>query len=207
MESDQGAGVAIENLMVTLHQLPEIKAVVDTGTDLVTLFGFILTAVAVMAGAWVSVFTYKRTASNQMTLAKAAALKESRQAWINELRDTCADYVAAVGILQTPAQAKLAHQVFISKIDAHDKATAASLTASWEEKRRRLMQSAFSLSAKIHLLSNPKEPAFQGLLNEVQVALKNANTIENSVFDNCGRIVSIAQGILKTEWIRVKQME
>lgn len=199
--------MAIENLMVTLNRLPEIKAVVDTGTDLVTLFGFVLTAIAVIAGAWVSVFTYKRTARTQMTLAKAVAIKESRQAWINELRDTCADYVAAIGLLQIHADSKLVHETFISKVESHDKATAASMINAWQEEQRRMILSAYSLSAKIHLLSNPKEPAFQDLLASVQAALKSANNPGNAVFDNCGKIVEIAQGILKTEWDRAKKME
>ena len=199
--------MTIENMVVTLNRVPEIRAIVDSGTDWTVLFGFVLTAVAVFAGAWVSVFTYKRTARNQVTLAKAVAIKESRQAWINELRNTCADYIAAIGLLQVHAQSKMAHQVFISNIDTHDKSVAANLMASWEEEKRRLLLSAYSLSAKIHLLSNPNETAFKELIVKVQAALKDANSLDNGVFDRCGEIVEMAQGILKTEWNRAKQME
>lgn len=207
MRPGQGEDVAIENLMVTLNQLPEIKAVVDTGTDLVTLFGFVLTAIAVIVGAWVSVFTYKRTASNQMALAKAVALKDSRQAWINDLRQACADYVAAIGLLQIHTESKQAHQIFIDKICDHDKPTAASLMASWEEEKRRLKLSALSLNAKIHLLSNPGEASFQELLTSVRRALEKAEIHEGGAIDTCGEIVNIAQVILKTEWERAKRME
>lgn len=46
----------------------------DSGTDWTVLVGFALTALAVFAGAWVSIFTFKKTAHSQMILAKAVAL-------------------------------------------------------------------------------------------------------------------------------------
>ncbi|MBK5541476.1 hypothetical protein JFV28_20600 [Pseudomonas sp. TH05] len=65
---------------------------------------------------------------------------------------------------------------------------------------------AFSLGAKIQLLSNPNEPDFEKLNAEVNSALKFASTPGSNVYDNCGRIVELAQQILKTEWNRVKEM-
>jgi len=135
------------------------------------------------------------------------ALKDSRQSWINELRTTCADYVAAIGLLQTHAESKEIHQIFIAKIDAHDQSAAANLVASWAEENRRLMLSALSLCAKIQLLSNPDESAFQNLMTSVRYALEKANSVNGGAIKACEEIVLLAQKILKTEWERAKRME
>lgn len=199
--------MTIENMVVTLNRVPEIRAIVDSGTDWTVLAGFALTAVAVLVGAWVSIFTFKKTANNQMVLAKAVALKESRQAWINELRDTCSDYIAAIGLLQAHADGSEAHGAFIQIVKADDPATAAGLKETWEGEKRKLLMTAFSLSAKIQLLSNPKEPAFVQLATEVLSALEHASTPGGGVYGNCGRIVVLAQQILKIEWNRAKEMQ
>lgn len=194
-------------MVVTLNRVPEIRAVVDSGTDWTVVFGFALTAIAVLVGAWVSIFTFKKTANNQMILAKAVALKESRQAWINDLRDTCAEYIAAIGLLQAHATGAESHDAFIENVRAHDQAAAAGLKESWEAEKRRLLMTSFSLSSKIQLLSNPKEPAFVELTAEVLSALSSASTPGSDAYGNCSRIVVLAQQILKTEWIRTKQMQ
>ena len=198
--------MTIENLVVTLNRVPEIRAIVDSGTDWTVLVGFALTALAVFAGAWVSIFTFKKTAHSQMILAKAVALKESRQAWINELRNTCAEYIAAIGMLQVHATGTEDHGAFIKLVKDHDPSAAAGLKDKWEGEKRTLIMTAFSLGAKIQLLSNPNEPDFEKLNAEVNSALKFASTPGSNVYDNCGRIVELAQQILKTEWNRVKEM-
>ncbi|AZP72822.1 hypothetical protein EJJ20_29915 [Pseudomonas poae] len=152
-------------------------------------------------------FHIQKTANNQMVLAKAVALKESRQAWINELRDTCSDYIAAIGLLQAHADGSEAHGAFIQIVKADDPATAAGLKETWEGEKRKLLMTAFSLSAKIQLLSNPKEPAFVQLATEVLSALEHASTPGGGVYGNCGRIVVLAQQILKIEWNRAKEMQ
>lgn len=199
--------MTIENMIVTLNRLPEIKAVVDTGTDLVTLFGFVLTAIAVLAGAGVSAFIYKRTASNQMTLAKAVAIKESRQAWINELRDTCADYVAAICTMQIHTESDGNNKEFIQIVNSHDPSAAAAFVDSWGAEKRTLMMSVFSLGAKIQFLSNPDEPVFQKLLAVVQRAADEVGVSLGGAAKACEEIISLTQRILKAEWERAKRME
>jgi len=199
--------VTIENMIVTLNRLPEIKAVVDTGTDLVTLFGFLLTAIAVLAGAGVSAFIYKGTASNQMTLAKAVAIKESRQAWINELRDTCADYVAAICTMQIHTESDGNNKEFIQIVNSRDPSGAAAFVDSWGAEKRTLMMSVFSLGAKIQLLANPGEPVFQELLAAVQRAADEVSISKGGAAKACEEIISLTQRILKAEWERAKRME
>lgn len=198
--------MTIENFVVTLNRVPEIKAIVDSGTDWTVVFGFVLTAVAVLAGAWVSISTFRKTANSQMVLAKAVALKESRQAWINELRDTCAEYIAAVGLIQVHSNGAQGHGAFVGAVREHDLSAAASLKESWEVEKRKLLLTAYSLSAKIQLLSNPNEADFKELNTEVEEALKSASSSGVASFDRCDRIITLTQKILKTEWNRTKEM-
>ncbi len=204
---NRGGKVTIENMVMTLNRVPEIKAVVDTGTDWTVVFGFVLTIVAVIAGSWVSLATYKRSLISQEKLARAVALKDSRQSWINELRETCAEYVATIGLLQVHAESKEVHSVFIAKVDAHDQSAAANMVAAWAEENRRLMLSCLSLCAKIQLLSNPDEPAFQELMVPVRFALSKASSVDGGAINACEEIVLLTQRILKTEWERAKKME
>ncbi|WP_395602395.1 hypothetical protein AB4P97_08195 [Pseudomonas sp. A1230] len=199
--------MTIENVVMTLNRIPEIRAVVDSGTDWTVVLGFGLTIFAVLAGSWVSVSTYKKSVSSQEKLARAVAVKESRQNWINELRNTCADYIAAICIMQVHTESRDIHQSFIAKVDSHDPSAAATLVESWGVEKRRLMMSVFSLGAKIQLLSNPDEPAFQKLSAVVQRAADQVSISKGGAMEACEEIISLSQRIMKTEWERAKRME
>lgn len=199
--------VTIENVMMTLNRIPEIKAVIDTGTDWKILGGFVLTALAVALGSLVTVVSVNRTSKGQEKLARAVAIKDSRQAWINELRDSCSDYIAAIGILQYKSDNKGVYQTFVDKVTKGDASKGADLVASWEMQKRNIRQSALSLKAKIEMLSNPSEENFKELICLVGEAYKKAGTFEGDSNEVCEKIVGVCQVILKTEWNRAKNME
>lgn len=199
--------VTIENVMMTLNRIPEIKAVVDTGTDWKILGGFVLTALAVALGSLVTIVSVSRTSKGQEKLARAVAIKDSRQAWINELRDACSAYIAAIGILQYKSDNKEVYQIFVDKVTREDASKGAELVASWELQKRNIKQSALSLKAKIEMLSNPSEEGFQELIRLVSEAYKKANELEGGSDEVCEKIIGKCQVILKTEWNRAKNME
>ena len=199
--------MTIENVMMTLNRIPEIKAVVDTGTDWKILGGFVLTALAVALGSLVTIVSVSRTSKGQEKLARAVAIKDSRQAWINELRDVCSAYIAAIGILQYKSDNKEVYQVFVDKVTREDASKGADLVASWELQKRNIKQSALSLKAKIEMLSNPSEEGFQELIRLVSEAYKKANELEGGSDEVCEQIIGKCQVILKTEWNRAKNME
>lgn len=199
--------VTIENVMMTLNRIPEIKAVVDTGTDWKILGGFVLTALAVALGSLVTIVSVSRTSKGQEKLARAVAIKDSRQAWINELRDACSAYIAAIGILQYKTDNKEVYQIFVDKVTREDASKGAELVASWELQKRNIKQSALSLKAKIEMLSNPSEEGFQELIRLVSEAYKKANKLEGGSEEVCEQIIGKCQVILKTEWNRAKNME
>lgn len=199
--------MTIENVMMTLNRIPEIKAVVDTGTDWKILGGFVLTALAVALGSLVTIVSVSRTSKGQEKLARAVAIKDSRQAWINELRDVCSAYIAAIGILQYKSDNKEVYQIFVDKVTREDASKGAELVASWELQKRNIKQSALSLKAKIEMLSNPSEEGFQELIRLVSEAYKKANELEGGSDEVCEQIIGKCQVILKTEWNRAKNME
>ncbi|MGF6125149.1 hypothetical protein QF019_000338 [Pseudomonas frederiksbergensis] len=199
--------MTIDNVIMTLNRIPEIKATIDTGTDWKILGGFVLTALAVALGSFVTAFTFKRTVKSQEKLARAVAIKDSRQAWINELREACADYIAAIGMLQYQADNKSVYQVFIDKVTREDASKAAELVASWELDKRRTKQSALALKAKIEMLSNPNEADFQNLIHLVGEAISRSEKVDGGSKETCEGIVSRSQIILKSEWNRAKNME
>ncbi|QLG93567.1 hypothetical protein HZF02_17080 [Pseudomonas yamanorum] len=199
--------MTIENVMMTLNRIPEIKAVVDTGTDWKILGGFVLTALAVALGSFVTIVSVSRTSKGQEKLARAVAIKDSRQAWINELRDACSAYIAAIGTLQYKSDNKEVYQIFVDKVTREDASKGAELVASWELQKRNIKQAALSLKAKIEILSNPSEAGFQELIRLVSEAYKKANELEGGSDEVCEKIIGKCQVILKTEWNRAKNME
>lgn len=199
--------MAIENVMMTLNRIPEIRAVLDTGTDWKILGGFLLTVVAVALGSIVTVVTFKRTVQSQEKLARAVAIKDSRQAWINDLRMTCADYVASVDVLQFHTDKKQIYQIFVDKITAIDASKGAELVAAWESEKRKVKQEALALKARIELLSNPNEEEFIQLIKLANEAIQATDKVGGDSRGACDAVVKQTQVILKTEWTRAKNME
>ncbi|MFV3289150.1 hypothetical protein ACNFBR_10455 [Pseudomonas sp. NY11955] len=199
--------MTIENVMLTLNRLPKISAVIDAGTDWVAIGGIAVTLATVIAGALVTISTFKRTMRSQSELARAVALKDSRQGWINDLRGTCSEYIAAVGILQHQSDSREIHSIFIDKVTAVDSSAAAGLIADWEHEKRRARQSALALKSKIELLSNPNESDFRELIDLARAAFDRAVKVNGGSQEVCIQIVEKAQQILKTEWNRAKKME
>ncbi|WP_338919255.1 hypothetical protein V0M98_17730 [Pseudomonas silesiensis] len=208
--------MAIENLMVTLHRLPEIKAVVDTGTDLVTLFGFVLTAIAVIVGALYNSHTFKVSVESQERVAegsarllrdqgRAEAIAVSRQQWINSLRDEISHFLSLGYDVHTLAQ-------FIN-----DTSWVSNVKTAQFEKNKELYDlryTDFSKKvalarfhfAKVELFLNPKEPESAELISAMSEYI-NAAVAYRSVQDIGDRTVAISQKILKKEWEKVKRME
>lgn len=216
-----------ETSVVYLEQLP--KVVIDSGFDLATFLSFIVTIVIFSLGTWLTIRNSNKNAADQRVIfnetivaqeksldktidsqakvARAIAIKESRQAWINELREACSDYIAAIGVLQYQVDNKDVWQIFIDKVTREDSSKAAELIASWELEKRRVKQTAVALKSKIEMLSNPNESDFQKLIDLVSEAIVKALKRDGGSGKTCESIISISQVILKAEWERAKNME
>lgn len=194
----------VDTSVLYVDHLPKIH--IDSGTDWITLFGFMLTAIAVIAGSMVTVWTFRKTTRSQEELARKVAVKQSRQDWISELRNSCSSYVAAVMVLKAHNCLHESSSKIALELIEHDPAAGAQMQAEWGRQHSVLLTSAYSLRAKIILLSNPKEDLFKSLLVEVDKALDKATeggVTRNNEFD---RIVELSQQILKIEWDRARKM-
>jgi hypothetical protein len=198
--------MTIENVMLTLNRVPEIKAVIDSGTDWKILGGFVLTAAAVFAGSMVTIWTFRKTVHSQEELARKVSVKQSRQEWINELRNCCANYVASVMALREHQVTHPTRSELAIKLLEMDPASAANMLIEWGNSRNLLFSSAYSLRAKVILLSNPKEKLFKELLVEVNGALANAGSGAEDAVAHCDRVIDLSQQILKIEWDRARKM-
>lgn len=196
--------MTIENVMLTLNRVPEI--VLNTGTDYKILAGFGLTALAVVAGSWATAYTFKKTVATQESIATAGAIRTSRQAWINELRDSCANHVAAV--LQIADLRAKRREWLSSKRVMMEESRAFQLfeseNPSWVGYSSVAVNQARMLRAKIELLLNPDEQETTDLLSALDAAYIGAAEEADNLSDLSDTVVARAQKIIRAEWRRTK---
>ena len=202
--SRRGSYVTIENMMLTIHRVPEI--VLNTGTDYKILAGFALTALAVLAGSWATAYTFKKTVVSQEGIATAGAIRSSRQAWINELRDACANHVAAVmqiSDLRTQRDQWLTEKrVHMTPLAAYQYFE--NENPHWAGYSSAAVHQARMLRAKVELLLNPDEQETVDLLASLDAIYVGAANDAEDLSDLCEVVVSRAQKIIKAEWRRTK---
>jgi len=139
--------------------------------------------IAVIVGPITSIYVTRRQI-------RASVVSTNRQAWINSLRDTIADYLSAEQV------------VFISKHSEF-----------WEKPDvQQALEKLILLEYRIRLLINPKEPDHAKL---IELILKESTNLTKSLesppteFSEDERysddeIITLAQSILKREWKRVQ---
>jgi hypothetical protein len=147
---------------------------------------------AAIVGPLATVFAVSRQNRNAAVIARrqinATVISASRQAWIDTLRDSIANFQATL------------YQVGFRGTHSYDRA-----------ENDTKMQVAIQLHARIALLIHPSEPDHKELLLLIQKALSVAYTVgedgrrEMAIVQ--AAITEKAQSILKREWERVKAGE
>ncbi|TRZ66323.1 MAG: hypothetical protein D4S02_07115 [Rhodocyclaceae bacterium] len=135
--------------------------------------------VAVMAGPF---FTF-RASKNSM-------LGPMRQAWINSLRDTVAEFIASIYI--SPTQ-------LTGAVSNND-----DIRHAIEVSKRSQLETTYRLKERICLLINPKEPDHQDLVRLVESAY-SAHVEGRDTTVALLAIRKHTQVILKAEWNVVKK--
>lgn len=198
-----------------IKEAPGFNVKLDEGTDIVAILSFVITAVIVLTSTWLTIKFYQKTIQSQKEIAKDSLdlekvktrveiVSKNRQDWINSLRDTLAEFIAA--------SLSMVELVKLSK-STHSDAKAAGVTGinnHLVEINFKLQQERTScarLMSKIALLSNPTEPDFIQLLNAVNELRNAADKSKESVDTEVNQLISISQKILKNEWNRVKNAE
>ncbi len=143
----------------------------------------IVAAVTALVAVAVAPFVTIRASKTQM-------LGPMRQAWINSLRDTVAEYTAKVDNTGIPESGAV--------LAADD-----GLRHAAQMERLKHQQLVFQLKSKIALLINPKEPNHIELVRLAECAYASYLAGQNSSV-SIRALLDHTQIVLKTEWNVVK---
>jgi hypothetical protein len=217
-----------ESSVVYFAKIP--KVVIDSGFDWATFFSFMATIAVFSLGTWLTINTSSKNAAQQKEIfkdtieaqekslrlthksqediARSNAVKVSRQAWIDQLRDACSEYLSLLLIIAGHEGEKDSKLDFGQKLVAgNEVAFGAQLVMEWLRIRNELRSKIFQLKYKIELLSNPKEELFKTLLEQVNEGVACCETMApKELVKLCEQMKSTTQEILKIEWDRTKNM-
>ncbi|MNY02948.1 hypothetical protein D3C86_1355430 [compost metagenome] len=209
--------MSIENLMMTIHRVPKIE--LDTGTDWTAVWTAVGTSLATIAVVLITTvytaYSFRKTTKAQKELAdaqeasriahsKAEAVARSRQEWINSLRDAVALFLAS-GNEVSAASEKLHNRTRVVPESQQDVLHAQDLYDKLYSEFTASLTTARLHYAKVQLYTNPVEKETEALISAMNEYI-NAASIRKPTADLGNTVVSIAQKIIKNEWVRVKSM-
>lgn len=150
--------------------------------DATVIAAIIAAATALVAVVVGPIITFKAS--------KKSMLGPMRQAWINSLRDTVADFITSI---------------YVSQIQISGSVTGNDdIRNTIEVNKRNQLEVSYRLKEKICLLINPKEVDHRELIRLVENAL-NASIEGRETESILFEVRKHAQIILKTEWDVVKK--
>lgn len=201
-----------ETSVVYLEQLPKIS--VDTGFDWASLWTFLATVVIFMLGTYMTIRNFNKTVRSQEkvadinsktqrdlllsqeSIARQSSLKASRQNWINDLRNTTADYIASALNLQ---RLNLYREAVGDSWGANDP----HLTA-WSHQHIQSVKELVSLKSKIELLLNPDELDSKQMMKSVNELREKCDQAGGPAKELSESVVKCCQHIVKQEWEKAK---
>lgn len=217
-----------ETSVVYLEQIP--KVAVDSGFDWATFFSFMATIAVFSLGTWLTIRssnknyaqqeqffkdTIKAQADSlrsthdvQEKISRSNAVKISRQAWIDSLREACSNYLSLLLIMNGHVREKDSKLGISNALTSmKELVKGAEVVTSWLQARNDLRLKIFELKYRIELLSNPKEDLFRELLELVNEGVSSCESSSaQDLVVLCEKIKVVAQQILKIEWDRTKNM-
>lgn len=217
-----------ETSVVYLEQIP--KVAIDSGFDWATFFSFMATIAVFSLGTWLTIRTSNKNAiqqeeifkgtidaqekslelahKNQEKIARSNAVKVSRQAWIDQLREACAEYLSLLLTMNGHIREQEAQLDFGKKLTEKNQVEIGTeLVIVWVRTRNDLRTKIFELKYKIELLANPKEELFKELLMLVNKGVYFCEGTESKgVVELCEQLKNVTQEILKIEWDKTKNM-
>ncbi|MFK5733834.1 hypothetical protein KW869_09870 [Pseudomonas urmiensis] len=212
-----------ETAVVYLEQLP--KVVLETGFDWPTFWSFSATALLFFLGTQLTIRNFKRTIesqervakdqqevqrdniASQELIAKQNSLKASRQNWINDLRDTCAGYIAeALNVNRLNVYWESARVRYFEYLEAKPE-IAYQMHSDWTNSHVLAMKNLVSLKAKIELLLNPEEVDSKELMKAINDLHRECDRAGGPAKDLAQTVVEWCQNILKQEWEKAKSGE
>lgn len=216
-----------ETSVIYLEQVPKI--VVDAGFDLATFLSFAVTIIIFAIGTWLTIRSSNKNSSVQRNIfnetviaqdialdktlkaqaqvARSNAIKESRQAWIDELRQCVSQILSLFIVINSHQQLKKATEDFARSLSSNHAETAANIVVGWGGELASLRSKMFELRYRVELLSNMKEDLFVELGDQITHGVDICeNSSRQEVLIRCELIKLTAQKILKIEWDKTKNM-
>lgn len=218
--SNNGTQTGEVRTELAVTSMPEIK--VDSPFDwaaavsfVVSIFAFMLTAYIVKKTAEQQMQSYQDSVDAQKNIAaeerqlikkqaEAEILTQSRQEWINTLRDTVAEFIAST--LKISDLHSFKHGTDPAN-NTLQESEAIKNNLEWCLRLHEAKSVACALRNKIHLLANPNEPAFVELLTLVDDFYAKADEGGMGLHADTSEVIRLSQKILKVEWDRVKKLE
>ena len=154
---------------------------------LITILSLITAMLAVFFGPLISWFIAKRRDDVSLKIAKKQVVAPIRQKWIDKLRDLIAEMLS------------IAHYYHIAQ--------AGDDSDEGEQVETQVHRKMLFLHKEVKLLINPQEQEHRQLVDKLGKLAFGLNDRENwnSFGQQITDITELAQGILKTEWTRVKE--
>ncbi|MBC2771063.1 hypothetical protein [Pusillimonas minor] len=183
--------------------------------DWPTLLAFAITVLTIVCTTIVTIKHQKRALDSQIFVSRDASERDkeksriefianSRQLWINSLRDEVASFIAETSSIWDLFQQKSGRAEVLALMNAPEYAM--SELANWSTAYGSAVTRAERSRAKIQLLLNPTEPASTALMNAIDAAYRTAKSKDDPEQKN-SKVISALQPILKSEWKRVKAQD
>ncbi|WP_307945071.1 hypothetical protein [Pseudomonas mosselii] len=208
--------MGIDNMMLTLHRVPELHAVVDTGTDWVALVGSLTAVVAVVAGSMYNAYSFKKTIISQENLAenntnflreqsKAEFLARSRLEWIALFREHVSTFLSLGNSVHAVSQYIVDTSWVKGNTREEFKASTELYDIRYTEFGDKLAKARLHF-AQLELLVSPNDDESEKLIDAMSKYIHAACSFE-PIADKGQVIVGITQSILRKEWAKVKEMK
>lgn len=183
--------------------------------DWPTLLAFAVTILTIIVTTAITIKNQRKTLEAQIAISRESAERErekarvelicnSRQAWINALRDEVSRFISGTCSILDLFQQKEGRKDTLAALE--NPQFAMSELGNWSIRYGSALAGAEGSRTRIVLLLNPKEPPSAELMGTLDTALKAAKDGRDpSVFNS--RVVAALQPILKSEWERIKSQD
>lgn len=183
--------------------------------DWPTLLAFAVTVITIVCTTIVTVKHQKRALASQISISRESSdrdkerarvefIANSRQIWINSLRDEVASFISETSSIWDLFQQKSGRSETLAAIKVPEYAM--SELGNWSTAYGSALSRAEKSRAKIRLLLNPDEPPSEALMGAIDAAFSTAKADSDPSRENA-KVISTLQPILKGEWRRVKAQD
>lgn len=183
--------------------------------DLATLLGFLITIITVIASTFFTIRSHSKSTKSQLDMSRevinsdksrsrAEFISNSRQEWINSLREEVSVYISEIYSIFDLFLQKSGRAEVLASLKNPEYAM--TELGEWSVRYGSAFTKVQKSRAKINLMLNPNEPLSVDLIKAIDDALKKVKDNTDPVNANV-EIINKLKPILKAEWERVKKLD